>query len=198
MPSSGILRHVALVRFDVAPKRRLLQEPHGVTSQKTAFLNAGYYHNIGHDSLNTSPPNHLISCTGLRVCPASVYPRLGHRPIVLKCYYRISSQLCTRFPRNGPWRTIALRDAENSALSIQPAYRWHWSFRLRRIPRSTPRKYFLVLFSVRDWDNRRTIVQLQGLDKLRERIQWHIGTRTHDHFACTIESQPTNATAQRY
>jgi hypothetical protein len=44
MVSSGMLRRVALVRTDVSeelttpPKRRLLQEPHGVTSQKTQFF----------------------------------------------------------------------------------------------------------------------------------------------------------------
>jgi hypothetical protein len=38
MPSSGMLRRVALVRTDVPPKRQFLQEPHGVTSQKTAFF----------------------------------------------------------------------------------------------------------------------------------------------------------------
>jgi hypothetical protein len=37
MPSSGMLRHVALVRTDVSEKCRLLQERHGVTSQKTAL-----------------------------------------------------------------------------------------------------------------------------------------------------------------
>jgi hypothetical protein len=58
MPSSGLFRHVALVGTDVtanvvssslifvtlmmgafsSPNRRFLQEPHGVTSQKTAFV----------------------------------------------------------------------------------------------------------------------------------------------------------------
>jgi hypothetical protein len=46
MASSGMLRRVALVRTDVSedfsayfpPKRRLLQEPHGVTFQKTPFF----------------------------------------------------------------------------------------------------------------------------------------------------------------
>jgi hypothetical protein len=39
-----MLRHVTLVRTDVSeeqyvpPKRRFLQEPHSVTSQKTAFF----------------------------------------------------------------------------------------------------------------------------------------------------------------
>jgi hypothetical protein len=37
-PSSGMLCHVALVRTDILPKCRFLQEPHGVTSRKTAFL----------------------------------------------------------------------------------------------------------------------------------------------------------------
>jgi hypothetical protein len=37
-PSYGTLRRVALVRTDVLPKCRFLQEPHGVTSQKTAFF----------------------------------------------------------------------------------------------------------------------------------------------------------------
>jgi hypothetical protein len=38
MPSSGMLRRAALVRIDVPPKRRFLQEPHGVISQKTALF----------------------------------------------------------------------------------------------------------------------------------------------------------------
>jgi hypothetical protein len=38
MPSSGVLRRVALVRTDVPPKSWFLQVPHGVTSQKTAFF----------------------------------------------------------------------------------------------------------------------------------------------------------------
>jgi hypothetical protein len=38
MPSSGMLRRVALVRTEVSEERRLLQEPSGVTSQKTAFF----------------------------------------------------------------------------------------------------------------------------------------------------------------
>jgi hypothetical protein len=36
--SSGMLRCVTLVRTVVPPKRRFLQEPHGVTSQKTPFF----------------------------------------------------------------------------------------------------------------------------------------------------------------
>jgi hypothetical protein len=46
MPSSGMLRRVAFVRNDVPSKRRFLQEPHGVTSQKTAFF----------------PSNHFLNC----------------------------------------------------------------------------------------------------------------------------------------
>jgi hypothetical protein len=38
MTSSGMLRHVALVRTGVPPKRLFLQERHSVTSQKTAFF----------------------------------------------------------------------------------------------------------------------------------------------------------------
>jgi hypothetical protein len=38
MPSSGMLRRVALVGTDVPSKRRFLQEPHGVTTQKTEFF----------------------------------------------------------------------------------------------------------------------------------------------------------------
>jgi hypothetical protein len=52
MASSGMIRRVALVRTDfseelsasfirvtrIDPKRRFLQEPHGVTSQKTPFF----------------------------------------------------------------------------------------------------------------------------------------------------------------
>jgi hypothetical protein len=37
MVSSGMLRRVALVRTEVPPKRRFLQEPCGVISQKTPF-----------------------------------------------------------------------------------------------------------------------------------------------------------------
>jgi hypothetical protein len=33
-----MLRRVVLVRTDISEKRRFLQEPHGVTSQKTAFF----------------------------------------------------------------------------------------------------------------------------------------------------------------
>jgi hypothetical protein len=63
MLSSGILRSVALVRTDVSEehsasvsrvirinelgKRRFLQEPHGVTSQKTAFFDGIYVHLLG-------------------------------------------------------------------------------------------------------------------------------------------------------
>jgi hypothetical protein len=35
---SGMLRRVALVRTDVPPKRRFIQDPHGATSHKTSFL----------------------------------------------------------------------------------------------------------------------------------------------------------------
>jgi hypothetical protein len=38
MPSSGMLHSVALVRTDIPPKHRFLQEPHGITSQKMAFF----------------------------------------------------------------------------------------------------------------------------------------------------------------
>jgi hypothetical protein len=38
MPSSGMLRRVALIRTEVSDEHRFLQEPHGVTSQKTAFF----------------------------------------------------------------------------------------------------------------------------------------------------------------
>jgi hypothetical protein len=33
-----MLRHVTLVMTDVSKERRFLQEPHGVTSQTTAFF----------------------------------------------------------------------------------------------------------------------------------------------------------------
>jgi hypothetical protein len=36
--SSGMLCHADLVRTDVSEEYRFLQEPHGVTSQKTAFF----------------------------------------------------------------------------------------------------------------------------------------------------------------
>jgi hypothetical protein len=35
---------VALVRTDVPPKGQFLQEPHGITSQKTAFIIIIIYH----------------------------------------------------------------------------------------------------------------------------------------------------------
>jgi hypothetical protein len=38
MPSSEMLCRVALVRTNAPPKRRFLQEPQGVTSQRTAFF----------------------------------------------------------------------------------------------------------------------------------------------------------------
>jgi hypothetical protein len=38
MPSSGLLRHVAIAKTNVPPKHRFLQEPNRVTSQKTAFF----------------------------------------------------------------------------------------------------------------------------------------------------------------
>jgi hypothetical protein len=38
MPSSGMCRHVDLVRTDVPPKHRFTQDLHGATSQKTAFF----------------------------------------------------------------------------------------------------------------------------------------------------------------
>jgi hypothetical protein len=38
MVSSGLLRRVALVRTDVSEEPRFLQEPHGVTTQKTPFF----------------------------------------------------------------------------------------------------------------------------------------------------------------
>jgi hypothetical protein len=38
MPSSGISHHVALVRTNIPSKCWFLQEPHGITSQKTAFF----------------------------------------------------------------------------------------------------------------------------------------------------------------
>jgi hypothetical protein len=38
MSSSGMLHRVALVRTDVKEVRLSLQEPHGVTSEKTTFF----------------------------------------------------------------------------------------------------------------------------------------------------------------
>jgi hypothetical protein len=38
MVSSGLLRRVAIVRTDVSEEPRFLQEPHGVTTQKTPFF----------------------------------------------------------------------------------------------------------------------------------------------------------------
>jgi hypothetical protein len=38
MPSSEMLRHEDLVRSEISEERQTLQEPHGVTSQKTAFF----------------------------------------------------------------------------------------------------------------------------------------------------------------
>jgi hypothetical protein len=38
MPSSGMVRRVAPVGTEVSEERRFLQEPHVVTSQKTAFF----------------------------------------------------------------------------------------------------------------------------------------------------------------
>jgi hypothetical protein len=38
MPSSGMLRPVALVKTDVSEEYQFLQEPRDVTSQKTAFF----------------------------------------------------------------------------------------------------------------------------------------------------------------
>lgn len=37
VPTSGMICRAALVKCDVPPKHRLLQEPHSETSQKTAF-----------------------------------------------------------------------------------------------------------------------------------------------------------------
>jgi hypothetical protein len=37
----GMLCHAALLKTDVAPKHRFLQEPHGVKHQKTAVLELG-------------------------------------------------------------------------------------------------------------------------------------------------------------
>jgi hypothetical protein len=39
MLPSGLLRRVALLRIDVSEERQFLQELHGVTTQKTAFVN---------------------------------------------------------------------------------------------------------------------------------------------------------------
>jgi hypothetical protein len=36
-----MLRHVALVRTNISEERWFLQDPHGVTSQKTAFFDLG-------------------------------------------------------------------------------------------------------------------------------------------------------------
>jgi hypothetical protein len=42
MSTSVVLHGVALVRTDIPPKHRLLQKPHGVTSQETAFFNNNF------------------------------------------------------------------------------------------------------------------------------------------------------------
>jgi hypothetical protein len=45
VPSSPILVNLKKRRY-VPPKRRLLEEPHGVTSQKALFLNLYIFYNI--------------------------------------------------------------------------------------------------------------------------------------------------------
>jgi hypothetical protein len=43
MQSSGVLCHVAPVKTDVSEERQFLQEPHGVTPQRTAFFKTKYH-----------------------------------------------------------------------------------------------------------------------------------------------------------
>jgi DNA primase len=59
MPSSGMLCHVVLVRIDVSEERRLLQEPHGITSQETAFFKVTVEENLKSYTISDLPV-HII------------------------------------------------------------------------------------------------------------------------------------------
>jgi hypothetical protein len=59
-----------------------------------------------------------------------------------------------------------------------------------RAGRPLPPGRFLMLLSITDWVDPRTIVQLEGLGKLEKKNR-PIGTRTRDLVACRIVPQPT-------
>jgi hypothetical protein len=69
MVSSGMLRHVALVRIDVSEEpgasfiRVTRKEPHGVTSQKTPFFNFDAFSRM---PCNKRQSQGLLSCNRVR------------------------------------------------------------------------------------------------------------------------------------
>jgi hypothetical protein len=88
------------------------------------------------------------------------------------------------------WRPIGLWDVEDCTVSIQLVHRWQWGSQFYCHLCFAPQKHFLVLVSVRDWVNPRSIIWLKGLDKLKE-IRDLIRTQTHGLLACNVVPQPT-------
>jgi hypothetical protein len=85
--------------------------------------------------------------------------------------------------------TLRLWDVEDPTLSRQSAHRWQLDFQPYAPTTIYSEKDLLVLISARGWIIPRSIVWLEGIDKLKEFIDL-IGTQTCYLLACSIPPQP--------